>query len=172
MGGIVSFTPVERPTIEQVGGKALALIDMTGEGMPVPPGFVLSVGFFEPWSAALRATPEWVAFQRGEGEALLQSAQALQSLCRDLRLNPGQQRELERALDSLEVAHPVPLYAVRSSSPEEDLESASFAGGYETSLGVRPEDLEAAIRHSEGATISLINRVGFIGQPRYIRRQL
>lgn len=28
------------------------------------------------------------------------------------------------------------LFAVRSSSPEEDLEGASFAGGYETVLGV------------------------------------
>jgi pyruvate,water dikinase len=48
----------------------------------------------------------------------------------------------------LQAASPVPLFAVRSSSPEEDLESASFAGGYETALGVTPENLEAAIRDS------------------------
>ena len=39
------------------------------------------------------------------------------------------------------------LFAVRSSSPEEDLASASFAGGYETRLGVRPDDLDDAVRH-------------------------
>ncbi len=36
--------------------------------------------------------------------------------------------------------------AVRSSSPEEDLETASFAGGYTTVLGVQPADLEPAVR--------------------------
>ena len=36
--------------------------------------------------------------------------------------------------------------AVRSSSPEEDLETASFAGCYETVLGVKPADLEEAVR--------------------------
>jgi pyruvate,water dikinase len=39
------------------------------------------------------------------------------------------------------------LFAVRSSSPEEDLASASFIGGYETRLGVRPADLDDAVRH-------------------------
>ncbi|MBN1449640.1 MAG: hypothetical protein JW963_01380, partial [Anaerolineales bacterium] len=38
--------------------------------------------------------------------------------------------------------------AVRSSSPEEDLEGASFAGGYETHLGVTVRHLEDAIRRS------------------------
>ena len=37
------------------------------------------------------------------------------------------------------------LLAVRSSSPEEDLEGASFAGGYETVLGVTKDTLEKAI---------------------------
>jgi pyruvate,water dikinase len=36
---------------------------------------------------------------------------------------------------------------VRSSSPEEDLVSASFAGGYETMLGVRGDELEQALQH-------------------------
>jgi pyruvate,water dikinase len=39
------------------------------------------------------------------------------------------------------------LVAVRSSSPEEDLESASFAGGYETALGVRWHEIEQALKH-------------------------
>ena len=38
-------------------------------------------------------------------------------------------------------------FAVRSSSPQEDLAQASFAGGYETRLGVRPTDLDDAVRH-------------------------
>jgi rifampicin phosphotransferase len=38
------------------------------------------------------------------------------------------------------------LYAVRSSSPEEDLAGASFAGGYETVLGVTGSTMNDAIR--------------------------
>jgi pyruvate,water dikinase len=38
------------------------------------------------------------------------------------------------------------LFAVRSSSPEEDLVGASFAGGYATRLGVRCDGLEEAVR--------------------------
>lgn len=38
------------------------------------------------------------------------------------------------------------MCAVRSSSPEEDLEGASFAGGYETVLGVIKENIEEAVK--------------------------
>ena len=150
------FAATERPTIDQVGGKALALITMTGEGLPVPPGFVLSVAFFEPWSAALQATPEWAALQNNEAETLVQSARAIQSLCRDLVFNREQREELDRALGSFQAAHPLHLFAVRSSSPEEDLESASFAGGYETTLGVTLENLEAAILHSFASSFDTV----------------
>ena len=40
-------------TLQQVGGKGLALIEMTRAGMPVPPGLVLSVNFFRPWLDSL-----------------------------------------------------------------------------------------------------------------------
>ena len=40
------------------------------------------------------------------------------------------------------------IFAVRSSSPEEDLEGASFAGGYETILGVPVAGIEEALHHS------------------------
>ncbi len=42
----------------------------------------------------------------------------------------------------------IDLYAVRSSSPEEDLAGASFAGGYETILGVTAKTMEASIREA------------------------
>jgi len=37
------------------------------------------------------------------------------------------------------------LLAVRSSSPEEDLEGASFAGGYKTILGATKDNLNVSI---------------------------
>ena len=38
---ILSFSTNTLPEMDDVGGKALALIQMTEAGMPVPPGFVL-----------------------------------------------------------------------------------------------------------------------------------
>jgi phosphohistidine swiveling domain-containing protein len=42
-------------------------------------------------------------------------------------------------------ASKIRLYAVRSSSPEEDLEGTSFAGGYETTLAVPEKGIQQAI---------------------------
>ncbi|MBN1583003.1 MAG: hypothetical protein JXA89_20005 [Anaerolineae bacterium] len=148
MKTVFAFTSTELPHLAQVGGKALALITMTREGLPVPPGFVLTVAFFEPWMVALQATLDWKAVQRAAADELGQATQALQSLCRDLEFTPYQQQELDRMLGTFQASCDVPLFAVRSSSPEEDLEGASFAGGYETTLGVTVEKIKAAILHS------------------------
>ena len=154
MTSTVAFTSTEfgdlaeRHGLEQVGGKALSLITMTRAGMPVPPGFVLTVRFFEPWVAALLATPDWAAVQGAGGEGLTASTRALQALCAGLPFSVEQRAELERALYALREGNGDSLYAVRSSSPDEDLDAASFAGGYETTLGVTRETVEAAIRTS------------------------
>ena len=146
MTSICSFTLSELPSIEQAGGKALALMQMTGAGMPVPPGFVMTVNFFEPWLDALKASSSWDELTKTTD--IGQTAKALQDLCRDLEFTESQKNELENALKTLQEQNHGHLYAVRSSSPEEDLEGASFAGGYETTLGVAVDVIEDAIRHS------------------------
>jgi pyruvate,water dikinase len=148
MNTILPFSGTEILPIDQVGGKALSLITMLKTGMPVPPGFVLTVSFFAPWITALQATPQWQAVQNSGREELGQAAQALVSLCGNLQYTQAQKEELGSALESFQSAQPVTLFAVRSSSPEEDLAGASFAGGYETTLGVTLEQMEAAIIHS------------------------
>lgn len=146
MKTVVFFTERELPPLEQVGGKALGLMQMTAAGLPVPAGLVLSVDFFQPWMETLRASPAWEKIEPGTG--LGEAARALQALCSRLALSERQKSELENALALLQQHNPTRLYAVRSSSPEEDLEGASFAGGYETTLGVTADGIEAAIRHS------------------------
>lgn len=148
MNTIVPFDSPESPRLDQVGSKALSLITMIRAGMPVPSGFVLTVDFFAPWITTLQATPEWNALLTAEGEELTRVTRTLQAVCRSAQLTDRQQAELKNALADFQSAHHARLFAVRSSSPEEDLEGASFAGGYETTLGVTLETLEAAIRHS------------------------
>lgn len=148
MSVIFPFDAPQRPTLEQAGGKALALIEMTQAGMPVPPGFVLTVDFFAPWLDSLKTTPQWPALTTASATEIGLAARTIQERCRSLDFTVRQKTELEEALASLRKANHEGLYAVRSSSPEEDLEGASFAGGYETTLGVTVDGMEAAIRHS------------------------
>jgi phosphoenolpyruvate synthase/pyruvate phosphate dikinase len=46
---VYPFGTDETPELAQIGGKAMSLISMTRQGLPVPTGFVLTVAFFEPW---------------------------------------------------------------------------------------------------------------------------
>ena len=148
MKTILLFTSSEFPPVDQAGGKALALMHMTRSGLPVPPGFVLTVKFFEPWIENLKQSPEWNALTHAGTVEIGQAVKALQGLCRKLHFTEQQKDELENALKTFQDSNHGHLYAVRSSSPEEDMEGASFAGGYETTLGVTVDTIETAIRHS------------------------
>ena len=145
---IIPFTDLDLPPVDQAGGKALALMQMTAAGMPVPPGFVLTVNFFEPWTAVLRGTSAWAGIANADAAGIGATARALQAACQALRLTEGQKDDLDRALNAFRAEYHGHLFAVRSSSPEEDLDGASFAGGYETMLGVTTDGIEAAIRHA------------------------
>ncbi|MEI7849064.1 MAG: PEP/pyruvate-binding domain-containing protein [Chloroflexota bacterium] len=146
MKTIFPLTYHELPKRDQVGGKALALMQMAAAGMPVPPGLVLTVKFFEPWLDVVKTASAWDALTKGA--EIGQVAKALQGLCDTLEFTENQNNELQSALTSFREQNQGHLYAVRSSSPEEDLEGASFAGGYETTLGVTVDAIEAATRHS------------------------
>jgi pyruvate,water dikinase len=144
---IYPFTSTPLPTLIEVGGKGLSLIKMTQADLPVPPGFVCPVTFFEPWLTALQATPEWTAVQKAiqNEEDLHPSTSALKTACAKLTITDEQEKQLTAALQALPGGN---FFAVRSSSPEEDLEGASFAGGYKTTLGVTKDTMLAALQAS------------------------
>lgn len=98
-----------------VGGKGAELARLLAHGFPVPPGFVLTT------HACRRLTP-------GQTE-----------LSFEIRA------DLKMALASLNANEPGTLLAVRSSAKGEDGSTASFAGQYETRLGVAPERLADAV---------------------------
>jgi pyruvate,water dikinase len=81
------FTTGETPALAQVGGKAMSLIFMTRHGLPVPPGFVLSVAFFEPWLEYVLETPEWTRALNSSPEDLKQNTAVLETLCLGLELD-------------------------------------------------------------------------------------
>ena len=144
---IVSFPGVQQATLAEVGGKGAALIRLVEAGLPVPSGAVLTASFFAPWFREIKASETWAALADATPDRWPILCTALKELCPALPLSEIQRKAMEDLRTRLAVLGDDVLFAVRSSSPEEDLASASFAGGYETRLGVRPVDLDDAVRH-------------------------
>ena len=145
---IVLFPDVHKqPSISQIGGKGFNLVNMALQGFNVPSGFILTTDFFKPWFIQLQQTLLWQAFIDN-----LDNTAGLQNICDQLKtltavysLNDEQCLHLENCLQQFKESA---LFAVRSSSPDEDHDVASFAGIYETVLGVNKSSLLDAIRYT------------------------
>lgn len=137
---IFNFNVKEVPSISQVGGKAKALIETTIAGFPVPEGFVLSVDYFKPWIETITESENWKKFQETPNK---NNCDALKMLALEVTFTDKQKKYLKKTLSEFSDTY---IFAVRSSSPEEDLSEASFAGQYETKLGVTVENLESVIK--------------------------
>ena len=153
------------PTLSEVGGKALSLYE-TSANFSVPPGLVLTVSFFQPWLDQIKKTSAWKDFASAAASPTDDAdastdvttskthCDAITTQCKKiLSLSSSQKMQLEQAIKTAfgpeaNIATNLGVVAVRSSSPEEDLAGSSFAGGYETSLGVTSDTLEDAIINS------------------------
>ena len=93
----------------------------------------------------LKATPEWKAFAQAKDDWHGNAAKAVKKSCQTLAFSEDQQQTLTEVRNIS--TEGITLMAVRSSSPEEDLEGASFAGIYETVLGVT--DDKSGSRHQD-----------------------
>jgi pyruvate,water dikinase len=136
---IYQFSTPQNPTLAEVGGKAQSLIRSTQAGLPVPGGLALSVAFFADWTAWVKATPQWAAVLNDPTKA---NCDAVKEIARGLVFSDAMRHDFDGHLDQLGGAG---VFAVRSSSPEEDLAGTSFAGMYETFLGTTATQLEQTI---------------------------
>jgi len=149
---IISFPGTEQTTLAEVGGKGYSLIRMVEAGLPVPPGVVLTTEFFAPWFDEIKASATWTALADATPDKWATLCNELKGFCPALQLTATQRQALEDLRKNLSALGDDVLFAVRSSSPEEDLASASFAGGYETKLGVLGHELEQALQHCFAST--------------------
>ncbi len=143
---IVRFPGPEQANRQEVGGKGTSLIRMIAADLPVPPGAVLTTTFFAPWFEEVKASATWIALCEAASEERGHLCTELKMHAQALPLTATQHDALAMVRRDLGGLHDEARFAVRSSSPEEDLTVASFAGGYETRLGVHPDDLEVAVR--------------------------
>jgi len=131
---VLPLADLTRADAGVAGSKAANLGDLLRAGFPVPEGFVLTTAAFERFLAAnalgFDATPEAV---------------------RAAQLLP----DVEIALRSAAAGLDGVALAVRSSAVAEDLAGASFAGQYETVLGVRgPEAVCEAVKRCWASAFS------------------
>ncbi|HEU4397900.1 MAG TPA: PEP/pyruvate-binding domain-containing protein [Actinomycetota bacterium] len=135
----------------RVGGKNAGLGEMLAAGLPVPPGFAVTVEAYQ----TVREHA-WVrqAVARLLGQVDLRDSTALEEISSAIRgqieqvpLHDGVAGAVRSAYDALCErcsTEAVPV-AVRSSATSEDLPDASFAGEHDTFLWVRGPD--EVLRH-------------------------
>ena len=150
-------------TPARVGGKASSLaklfaIDGLGSSV-VPKAYALTVDFFQPWINEMKESVNFkslTALQIKDGDKKESSEEEELLLCKklqatsyDLTLSKEQTNVIQMLTDEMNSnSWNVPnLAAVRSSAPEEDGVISSFAGAFDTCLGVSStfDALEKAI---------------------------
>lgn len=141
------------PSVNLVGGKAASLAKLystPGLSQHVPKSFALTVDFFRPWIDTITTTKEFreardVIESDGDASDAIEKCNLLKNLCHTIPFS-FEQRTIITQLQSEMKSLPIGLAAVRSSAPEEDGTGASFAGAFETKLGVTADTLEDAAR--------------------------
>ena len=146
---IIPLNTSKLPSISEVGGKGFSLVKLTSLNLEVPPGIILTVNFFSSWLNAIKSTPLYQTFLNSKTSTDDEYKSMLDQIkswsLSNLKLSPVDIECITKMLKTQDENYNKSIYAVRSSSPEEDLEGASFAGGYETYLGVTFSNLEQFI---------------------------
>ncbi|QKY21310.1 pyruvate, water dikinase [Halolamina sp. CBA1230] len=140
--GVLWLDDVRAADLETVGGKGASLGELTGAGLPVPPGFVVTAGTYrafieeagidEELFAAMDVDPE-------DSAALKEASETAHDLILNTPFPEEVREEILAAYGDLDDGEA--FVAVRSSATAEDLPDASFAGQQETFLNVTEEHL-------------------------------
>ncbi|HEV2519489.1 MAG TPA: phosphoenolpyruvate synthase [Thermoplasmata archaeon] len=152
----VGLAEVSRGDHALVGGKASQLGEVVRQGLPVPPGMVVTTRAFVAFVEGTGIGPTITAALGQIDPARPESVEPASRRIRDLFEQTEFPAELRRALvgavDTFVQEHEAHACAVRSSATAEDLEGASFAGLQETYLNVIGTDaILAAIRRCWGS---------------------
>jgi pyruvate, water dikinase len=156
MALVVDLAEVSESDLPLVGGKASKLGELVRQGLPVPPGIVVTT---EAYSAFVAATslrtilPEALASVRPDVPASIESAsQQIRSAFEENDFPDDLRTAITAAYEAFVKTHRVRFSAVRSSATAEDLEGASFAGLQDTYLNVTGVDgILAAIKKCWGS---------------------
>ena len=136
---VVWFREVDRGDIGLVGGKGANLGELTGAGIPVPPGFILTAQayfrFLEESGLKAEIKGLLTGLNVDDSSELQRVAAAVKEAIKGVPLPADVATEITRAYREMGSG----LVAVRSSATAEDLAEASFAGQQSTYLNVKGE---------------------------------
>lgn len=142
---IKQFGELGSSDLDQAGGKAANLGELTRAGLPVPSGFVVTTEAYRAYVAERQLNDKitTLAAPREDPAGFDDASAQIRALFSD-EITDTLRTEVAEAYATLGEDVPV---AVRSSATAEDLPEASFAGQQDTYLNVRGlEDLLVAVR--------------------------
>ncbi|MCS7051120.1 MAG: PEP/pyruvate-binding domain-containing protein, partial [Thermomicrobium sp.] len=149
---IRDFSTLTQDDRAVVGGKAASLGALLRAGVPVPPGFAVTIGAYHAFLERNGLTGLFRLDAERAGnleEAALELSRRVEEAFLAAPLPDELAAELAEAYERLgrTVGHDAPIVAVRSSAAEEDSQTASFAGQHETYLGIQGfEQVARAVR--------------------------
>ncbi len=132
---VVPFTALRRDALALVGGKGANLGELTGAGLPVPPGFCITTVAYEMITSEAGLEAILDAHSAGGSGDSGHLAEAARNCLLRASLPASVAEAISEAYRILGAGEPIPV-AVRSSAMTEDLPFASFAGQQETYLNI------------------------------------
>ena len=127
--------------VADVGAKAANLGELLRARLPVPRGFCITTAAFRAFLAgaasAEAALAELARAERANAPELTAGAERVRAMLAQAPVPDAVAGAIARAYHAFWVEHPETTLAVRSSATAEDLPQASFAGQFESYLGLR-----------------------------------
>ncbi|KAB1192139.1 pyruvate, water dikinase [Haloferax sp. MBLA0076] len=144
---VVWLDDVRADDLDLVGGKGASLGELTGAGLPVPPGFVVTASTYRAFIEDAGIDDELfsaVEVDHEDSAALKQAHETAHNLIMGTPMPEDVREEILDAYRS--IGDGDAFVAVRSSATAEDLPDASFAGQQETFLNVTEEELLESVK--------------------------
>ncbi len=140
---VIPFDRIGIRDVPLVGGKNASLGELTRIGIPVPPGFALSVVFYREFlnetGLIAHIREQLTGLDTGDVERLQKVGKNIRSKILSSEFPPHLREQVAEGYLELSGGAALPV-AVRSSATAEDLADASFAGAQDTYLNVVGEE--------------------------------
>lgn len=152
---LVDLRAAEARSRELCGGKGAELAALIQNAMPVPDGFVVTTRAFARFVETRGLSALCSELHTANSATSPELAGRLRRGIVEAGFPHELDEEITRKLAAFETgAGRSSLWAVRSSAVAEDADSASFAGQYDTMLGVRGAAMSGAIQHCWSSAFS------------------
>ncbi len=141
---VLDLGEVSEADLPLVGGKAGKLGELVREGLPVPPGFVVTTesyrAFLEGTGLDRRVNEALAGLDETRSASVDEASKKIRAAFEATEFPTELRQKIASAYEEFARRHDVQFSAVRSSATAEDLADASFAGLQDTYLNVRGTD--------------------------------